>query len=58
MLKRTSLAVVASIAFLSLGARAPVQAQQSTMSFFVTSAGVGKGADLGGLEALTGIASR
>ena len=28
---------------------APAQAQQSTMSFFVTSVGSGKGADLGGL---------
>jgi len=28
---------------------APVLAQQSTMSFFVTSVGLGKGADLGGL---------
>jgi hypothetical protein len=28
---------------------APVQAQQANMSFFVTSVGVGKGADLGGL---------
>ncbi|MGC1669913.1 MAG: lectin, partial [Pseudolabrys sp.] len=27
----------------------PAQAQQATMSFFVTSAGDGKGADLGGL---------
>ena len=28
---------------------APVSAQQTAMSFFVTSAGPGKGADLGGL---------
>ncbi len=28
---------------------APSQAQQTTMGFFVTSAGPGKGADLGGL---------
>jgi hypothetical protein len=28
----------------------PAQAQQGDMSFFVTSAGVGKGADLGGLD--------
>jgi hypothetical protein len=27
-----------------------VQAQQSAMSFFVTSVGLGKGGDLGGLE--------
>ena len=29
---------------------AGAQAQQSGMTFFVTSTGVGKGADLGGLE--------
>jgi hypothetical protein len=36
-------------AILAWCAAAPVQAQQSDMSFFVTSAGPGKGADLGGL---------
>jgi len=36
-------------ACLALFCAAPVQAQQSTMSFFVTSVGAGKGADLGGL---------
>ena len=36
-------------AALVLFAAAPSQAQQSQMSFFVTSVGVGKGADLGGL---------
>jgi len=34
---------------LACGIVAPAQAQQSDMSFFVTSAGPGKGADLGGL---------
>jgi hypothetical protein len=33
----------------SFGLVAPAQAQQATMSFFVTSVGPGKGADLGGL---------
>ena len=33
----------------ALAASAPVHAQQTAMSFFVTSAGAGKGADLGGL---------
>ena len=33
----------------ALAASAPVNAQQTAMSFFVTSAGAGKGADLGGL---------
>jgi hypothetical protein len=36
-------------ACLALFAVAPVQAQQAKMSFFVTSVGEGKGADLGGL---------
>ena len=49
MTKTTSLPAIAAIAFLALGANAPVQAQQGAMSFFVTSAGPGKGADLGGL---------
>jgi hypothetical protein len=37
-------------ATLVLGMSAVVSAQQANMSFFVTSAGSGKGADLGGLE--------
>ena len=34
----------------SLSWSAPAEAQQATMTFFVTSVGLGKGADLGGLE--------
>jgi hypothetical protein len=41
---------IASIAFLSVGLSASGQAQQSSMSFFITSGGLGKGGDLGGLE--------
>lgn len=41
------LILAASTLMLSLGA---AQAQEGTMSFFVTSVGIGKGADLGGLE--------
>lgn len=37
-------------ACLALWCAAPAQAQQANMSFFVTSASLGKGADLGGLE--------
>jgi hypothetical protein len=49
MLQTTRLALVASVALLaSVGA--PAVAQQSNMSFFVTSVGLAKGADLGGLE--------
>ncbi len=47
MHKRT---LFASIALVSLGLAAGAQAQQNTMSFFITSVGSGKGADLGGLE--------
>ena len=45
-LTRVALPLVAALV---LFAAAPSQAQQSQMSFFVTSVGVGKGADLGGL---------
>jgi len=45
----TRLFLVVTVASLSLYAIAGVQAQQNAMTFFVTSAGSGKGADLGGL---------
>jgi hypothetical protein len=41
---------LASLAVLALGGSAAVEAQQATMTFFLTSAGSGKGADLGGIE--------
>src|SRR6516225_1296676 len=50
MVKTNSLPAIASIAFLALSTSAPAQVQQSSMSFFVTSVAIGKGADLGGLE--------
>ena len=51
MNNRTIVPILASVALLALGPTAAVQAQQaSTMTFFLTSAGPGKGADLGGLE--------
>ena len=43
------LSIFVSIAFLCLGGVAAGQSSSSNMSFFVTSAGSGKGADLGGL---------
>lgn len=43
------LSLFASMALVSLGFCTAAQAQQSNMTFFVTSAGPGKGADLGGL---------
>src|SRR5262245_12577630 len=45
---RISLLIVGACALLGFGS--PVEAQQSGMTFFVTSAGPGKGADLGGLD--------
>jgi hypothetical protein len=44
----TSLLFVAALAL--LGLTGDVEAQPSSMSFFITSAGPGKGADLGGIE--------
>ena len=41
--------LLATIALTGLWMTAPAHAQQATMSFFVTSVGKGKGADLGGL---------
>jgi hypothetical protein len=42
--------IAATAALLSLGLGAAAQAQDSEMSFFITSVGPGNGADLGGLE--------
>src|ERR671924_681694 len=41
---------LAFLVLLSLSLSAPALAQQSTMTFFITSVGPGNGADLGGLE--------
>ena len=49
MNKTTRLSILASAALLALSLGASTQAQQGGVSFFVTSAGVGKGGDLGGL---------
>ena len=53
MNRTTRIPMLTAAVLLSLGLSSGVQAQQSgaaAMSFFVTSAGPGKGADLGGLE--------
>lgn len=42
--------IAASVMLLALGWSCGVQAQQSDMTFFITSTGPGKGADLGGLS--------
>ena len=49
MNRRIAWSILASVALLSLGGSVEVQAQQAEMTYFVTSAGSGKGADLGGL---------
>jgi hypothetical protein len=49
MTSRLRLSILASIALLCLGGTAAGQAQQGDMTFFITSAGSGNGADLGGL---------
>ena len=41
--------IVAAVALLSLAGPAAVLAQQAETTFFITSAGSGKGADLGGI---------
>jgi hypothetical protein len=46
----TRLPLVAALALVSLSLSTPAQAQQATMTFFITSIGPGNGADLGGLE--------
>ncbi len=43
------LSILASAALISFGWSGIVQAQQNSMSFFITSEGPGKGADLGGI---------
>ncbi len=48
MLPTIRVALFASVAIAALGL-SPAQTQQNNMTFFVTSAGPGKGADLGGL---------
>jgi hypothetical protein len=47
---KTSLPFAAAIAVLSLGVTGDARSQQANMSFFITSVGSGKGADLGGLD--------
>lgn len=42
--------ILASVTVLLFAATAPASAQSATMTFFITSVGPGKGADLGGLD--------
>src|SRR5271165_3719444 len=49
MNRTVRLSILASAALLSVGWAGALLAQQNNMSFFITSAGPGKGGDLGGL---------
>jgi len=49
-MRATRRLLLAAITVTLAGASGSAQAQQAAMSFFVTSVGLGKGADLGGLE--------
>jgi hypothetical protein len=49
MTTKLRLSILASAALMSLGWAGASQAQQSNMTFFITSVGSGKGADLGGV---------
>jgi hypothetical protein len=48
-MKIRTFGMAASVALLALGLGAGAQTQESGLTFFITSAGTGKGADLGGL---------
>src|SRR3981081_4616815 len=50
MTSSLGLPLMAAVALMGLGLTSPAQAQQASVSFFVTSVGKGNGADLGGLE--------
>jgi hypothetical protein len=50
MTHKSAVAMLATLAVASLGLAPGTQAQQSEMTFFITSAGPGDGANLGGLE--------
>jgi hypothetical protein len=49
MKRRTKLLLIAGVAAASIGLSVGLQAQQSAMTFFITSVSPGKGGDLGGL---------
>ena len=50
MIRKRAVAMLATLAVTTLGLAPGAQAQQSEMTFFITSAGPGDGANLGGLE--------
>ena len=50
MKRTTKIALAASVALAAVTTTAGLHAQQSAMTFFITSAGSGNGGNLGGLE--------
>lgn len=58
MIATQRLALVVLLADVALASAGNAEAQQSTMTFFVTSSGLGKGPDLGGVAAPTPIVKR
>ena len=48
-MNKTRTGLMASVVLLALGVAVSAPAQRSGMTFFITSVGAGKGADLGGL---------
>jgi hypothetical protein len=50
MNRTVKVSTLAALALLAVGLPAGLEAQQAPMSFFITSAGPGKGGDLGGLD--------
>lgn len=58
MKRTTKIAVAATVALAAITTTAGLQAQQSAMSFFISSAGSGNGGNLGGLEGADAICQR
>ena len=49
MNRTVNVSILAALALVTLGVPAALEAQQATMTFFITSTGPGKGGELGGL---------
>jgi hypothetical protein len=58
MKRTTKIALAASVALAAMATTAGLHAQQSAMTFFITSAGSGNGGNLGGLEGADAICQR
>jgi hypothetical protein len=58
MTRTTKIAIAATVALAAVTTTASLQAQQSAMTFFITSAGSGNGGNLGGLDGADAICQR